>query len=353
MMNKNQQETRKRLGDIISDGFKLFISNYAKIIIPFLLFLIISIFLKVFLLSNLILESQRLTADANAILNEYMEAGTMPSEAEYERVLSSFLFSYAVLFLESMIGAVFTVIAMGSVSFYLLKRYKGEEADFWEEFKNTFRNKNLIFLILLLGIGVSFGFILLLVPGIIIFIYYILYVFTFHNEEEKGQISRASSLSKVSGAKTKILGLFIISVFITYPISFIIDIFMDLFPPVNSYTMLFLYTLIQSLPNILLGPLFICLLTPLFTHLQAKKEFQYQSGWQSSQQQQYQQTGPYQSPYRTQSQRAPSQTEEATGPIQGQNQTKKGYYCPYCGHYVRIPKKFCPNCGESLDPLNE
>ncbi|MFW9971220.1 MAG: S8 family serine peptidase [Candidatus Odinarchaeota archaeon] len=25
------------------------------------------------------------------------------------------------------------------------------------------------------------------------------------------------------------------------------------------------------------------------------------------------------------------------------------FYCPFCGHSIKVPKKFCPNCGESLE----
>jgi len=26
-----------------------------------------------------------------------------------------------------------------------------------------------------------------------------------------------------------------------------------------------------------------------------------------------------------------------------------GMYCPFCGALIKTPKKFCPNCGESLE----
>lgn len=38
---------------------------------------------------------------------------------------------------------------------------------------------------------------------------------------------------------------------------------------------------------------------------------------------------------------------ERTIPLHGLDQGK-GIYCPFCGHHIREPKKFCPNCGESL-----
>ncbi|MGV9174205.1 MAG: zinc ribbon domain-containing protein, partial [Promethearchaeia archaeon] len=71
--------------------------------------------------------------------------------------------------------------------------------------------------------------------------------------------------------------------------------------------------------------------------------------WQSSQQADYKQPGPYSSPYQAEGE----QRQVSEQQIPSQDKSKKGYYCPYCGHYVRIPKKFCPNCGESLDPLND
>jgi hypothetical protein len=27
----------------------------------------------------------------------------------------------------------------------------------------------------------------------------------------------------------------------------------------------------------------------------------------------------------------------------------RAFYCPFCGYYIKIPKKFCPSCGKSLE----
>ncbi|MFX1309100.1 MAG: zinc ribbon domain-containing protein [Promethearchaeota archaeon] len=30
------------------------------------------------------------------------------------------------------------------------------------------------------------------------------------------------------------------------------------------------------------------------------------------------------------------------------SQLGPAFYCPFCGEFIKTPKKFCPHCGESL-----
>ncbi|MGV9174282.1 MAG: hypothetical protein ACOC35_17170, partial [Promethearchaeia archaeon] len=284
MMNNKRQQANKSFGNIISDGFRLFISNYAKIIIPFFIFLSISSILKNTLLYDLQVQVNVLTDELMGIYDDLLGSSDFQvSEAQYDKMMSYIVLNSLLTFLNSLIGLIFTVIAMASVSNYLLKRYNGEETDFWKEFKATFQNKNLISLVLLLAAGLSVGAVLFYIPSIIIYLFYIFSIFTFHNEEQDGQLSRAKSISKVSSAKTRLIGLFILTTIITEIVNSVVFIFSDFLPATSSFGVFILYNWLFDLPSILLGPLLISFLTPLYSHLRSKKEFQYQSRWQSSQ----------------------------------------------------------------------
>ncbi|MFO8020063.1 MAG: zinc ribbon domain-containing protein [Promethearchaeia archaeon] len=353
MINNKQQKGTKSFGDILSDGFQLFISNYVKIIIPFLIFLVTSSILKVILLYDLSAQVTQLTNEMVDVYEGLLGSNELQfTEAQYDKMTSYLLLSSALTFFNSLILLLFLISAMASVSNYLVKKYNGEETDFWTEFKNTFRNRRLIYVILLFAIGMSIGAVLFYIPNVVIYLYFIFYLFTFHGDQGR-QINKAKSLSKVSGAKTRLIGLFLIVVIIDYVANFSISFLSDLFPASGSLGMVIFLNVLMDLPSILLGPLLISLLTPLYSNLKIKKEIQSQSRWQSPQQERYEQPTPYESPYRDQSKGTQTQPQEPKKTIQEQDQTKKGYYCPFCGYYVRVPKKYCPNCGESLDPLNE
>ena len=108
--------------------------------------------------------------------------------------------------------------------------------------------------------------------------------------------------------------------------------------------MLILYNILYSIVDIILAPLFICLLTVLFSSLKAKKDLgvQFQQAYQPSR-------DIYQESYRILRQEPyrDIETEETTSiPEIG---IKNRLYCPYCGTLIKTPKKFCSNCGESLE----
>ena len=44
-----------------------------------------------------------------------------------------------------------------------------------------------------------------------------------------------------------------------------------------------------------------------------------------------------------------SPSSNAEGEEMGEGDTKKGFYCPFCGFYMSTKLKFCGNCGEPLD----
>ncbi|MFX1259632.1 MAG: hypothetical protein ACFFAN_17395, partial [Promethearchaeota archaeon] len=167
----------KSFGNILSDGFNLFAKTYWKLILPLALFQIISIVLRAFLLSDL----YWLSFKDDSLLS-----------------LTIFLCYFT---LDTLIGVIFNMIAMSSVSSYVYKRYtQNDKPDFVKEFKKSF-NKRLILVILILGIimGLALSPFVLFFPGIIIFGFYIFLIYTYNMDDTKeNPISAAQKIAKGS-----------------------------------------------------------------------------------------------------------------------------------------------------------
>ena len=334
MSRESQELTRiakKSYGESISDGFRLFGKNWSKIIIPLTLFYVIYLLLKTFLLADLNWQGY--------VFGDIL--GTMdPSnltEADVAQLLSFLLIGLIAISIDSIIYSLFTALAMSSVSIYLYKKYLNLDTDFVQDIKKSFNSK-LFVVLAILGLGFPLGLWFLLIPGITILGLYICSVFTYQFENIEKPLKQARKITK--GAFWKIIGVFVISSLIIRVISMIYGFFLNLVwhvdaptlaswynPASRRYDMLFLNELLNNLVTIILGPLFICLLTTLFTSLKVKFDLGYQRGY-------------YQVPtesYRTE--QVQVQPEHADS----------GLYCPVCGYHMGTKFKFCPNCGESLD----
>jgi ribosomal protein L33 len=335
MSRESQELTRiakKSYGESISDGFRLFGKNWSRIIVPLTLFYVIYLFLKIFLLADL--NWQRNVLGENII-------GTIdPSnltEADIAQLMNFLLFGLSIIFIDSIINSLFIVLAMSSVSIYLYKKYLNLDTDFVQDIKKSYNSK-LFVVLAILGLGVPLGFWFLLIPGFTIFGLYICSVFTYQFENIEKPLKQARLITK--GAFWKIIGVLVISSLIIRVISMIFGLFLNLVwqvdaitlaswynPATRRYDMLFLNELLNNLVSIILGPLFICLLTTLFTSLKVRFDLGYRRGY-------------FQVPtelYRTE--QVQVQPERA----------ESGLYCPVCGHHMEFKFKFCPNCGESLD----
>ena len=320
MSRESQELTRiakKSYGQSISDGFRLFGKNWSKIIGPFTLFYVMYLLLKIFLLADL--NWQVNVLERNII-------GTIdPSnltEADVAPLINFFLIALSVIFIDSIIYTFFTALAMSSVSLYLYKKYLNLGTDFVQDIKKSYNSK-LFVVLAILGLGVPFGLWFLLIPGIIIFGLYICSVFTYQFENIEKPIKQARVITK--GAFWKIIGVFVISSLIISVIRAIFGLFLNLVwhvdaftlaswynPTSRRYDMLFLNELLNNLVSIILGPLFICLLTTLFTSLKVRFDLGYRRGYY-------------------------------------QVHTDSGLYCTACGYHIGVKFNFCPNCGESLD----
>ncbi|MFX1427451.1 MAG: zinc ribbon domain-containing protein, partial [Promethearchaeota archaeon] len=222
---------------------------------------------------------------------------------------------------------------------------------FRDSFKSAF-NKKIFLVILLIGVCLPIGFFMLFIPAIIIFGFFIFSVFTYNMKGVDKPISEARRISK--GNFWKILITFVINVIIIYGVRFVYVSIFDLFlspssdlynswlsPDTRNYVMIILYQILRSLIDILLAPLFICLLTSLFASSKAKKDLGYE----------------YQLKYQSEGTEFIPLLRTSNVPYQeiqpDKQHVEEKFYCPFCGYEIKIPKKFCPECGESFSFLNE
>jgi len=335
MSRESQELTRiaeKSYGESISDGFRLFGKNWAKIIVPLTLFYVIYLLLKIFLLADLNWQVSVLGENIIGTIDP-----SNPTEADIPQLINFLLFGLSVIFIDSIINTLFTALAMSTVSIYLYKKYLNLDADFVQDIKKSYNSK-LFVVLAILGLGVPLGFWFLLIPGFIIFGLYICSVFTYQFENIEKPLKQARLITK--GAFWKIVGVLVICSLIIRTISVIFGWFLNLVwhvdaptlaswynPASRRYDMLFLNELLNNLVTIILGPLFICLLTTLFASLKVRFDLGYRRGY-------YQVLA---EPHRTE--QVQNQPEHADS----------GLYCPVCGYHMGFKSKFCPNCGESLD----
>jgi hypothetical protein len=328
-----------RLSDVISNGFTLFFQNYGKIILPLATFQVILILLDVLLLTDLRWHIDTLGLSVSEIMEKFIDNITL-TESEWNTFATFLLLNILLWFLQNLIGAIIITIAMCSVSAYLFNTYTGREINYKNSIKSAF-NKKLFLVILIIGICIPVGAIIFFVPAILIFGFFIFLVFTYNMEEVENPISEARRISK--GSFFKILGIFILNYIFIAIISFIYNLGIDILlnpssdtfiynynlwfaPNTRNYGLIILYQILISIIDIILAPLFICLLTALFASLKTRKDIGFS----------------YQQP-RYVSREIPSQ----------QQQQEEKFYCPFCGHGMKVPKRFCSNCGEEFSFMNE
>jgi hypothetical protein len=357
-MEKNTQKlihlANKSFTEIISDGFKLFIQSYKTLIVPLALFQILLIVSNIFLLTDFTWYINSLGVSIDEILNNFIENTTV-SESELNALINFLLLELVLLFLQNLIGAVVITIAMCSVSNYIYKRYMKEDISFSQSLKSAF-NRKMFLVILIIGFFLPLGSLLLFIPAIIIFGFFIFMVFTYNMEGDKKPISEARAIAK--GSFWKIVGVFIVNVILILIINSIVTSIIDFFlineytaPVINSwydpltrnFGMIILYNILYNIVEIIFAPLFICLLTVLFSSLKAKKDLkiQYQQGY-------YPERELYQESYKILRQEPYDLTESEKS--LGIKQEGR-FYCPFCGVIIDSPKKFCPRCGENLPSM--
>ena len=320
---------------LLTDGFRLFGKNWIKIIIPISLFYVISLFIRIVLLVNANWDLILLEAIVNPLAN--VDPSTL-TESQLNVMLTYIYSTWGIDTLNFIIGNLFTTLGLCSVSMYLYKDYLGEKTSLTESMKGAF-NRKMIAVLLILALAIPLGNFMLVIPAIVIFGFYIFSIYTYQLDNNEMSIKEAKILSK--RAFWKIIGTFLVSGLITLTLTIFNQMLIEIMFPVSYSTLvsfydpanlrfdlIFVYTLMNNIAFILFEPLFICLLTPLFIHMKARKKLGYG----------YQRENNYQRVYKP-----PSQPEYV----------EDGVYCPFCGQHLDFKLKFCPSCGESIDFLTK
>ncbi len=358
---ENKQENRdkhvlaeKKITDIIFEGLYLFSKNYGKIILPFMIFLTLSNFLIILCSSQLEWYVNTLYIEIEPLLVKFFEMNTETlTETDLFMILGFELISLLLEFLQGFIGAFFTTLSMILVSSYLYKKYTRND-----EINETIINKKMILALLLIGCAVPFGyFMIFIIPGIILFCFFIFIIFTYNLKGVENPVKEARLIAK--GSMLKIVIVFSFCVLITLLVNSLYQNILNMIWPVDkplydlwldpynrNYGMLFLYNLTRDVVGILLAPLFISLLTVLFASSKARKDLgltnrnYYPQSLRQTRYPHYYRESRY-----SQDESDPARTQKVIN-------RDEGYFCPFCGERIGTIKKFCPNCGESLKGLN-
>jgi hypothetical protein len=332
---KVERFTNKRFSEVLSAGFSFFGKNWAKLLLPFVSFLIISIILRNLLIVDLNWQNIILSSDLNLILQK--------DPAEITQMDLSIMMEYLSItliigFLDGLIRTMFGVFSMCLFSAYIYKKFIGESPNMLTEVKAAF-NKKMIIVLLLLGLGVSLGAVLIYIPSIIIIGFYSFLIFTYSSRSIENPIKKARNIAR--GSFWKIFGIFFISNLILWGANFIYHLIIDNFliisqstynswfnPASRNFGMIFLYNFLNEIMELLLSPLFVCLLCSLYVNLSFRDNYSY-SILQRNTQYTYE-----------------KEAQIPQGKID--KSAMKGLYCPFCGNYMTQRKQFCPNCGEKL-----
>lgn len=344
-MSEDNQDLRRfanlRFSQLLSDGFRLFAKNWFKIVLPFALLLVISVIISNLLVVELNWQYYNMTPIVDAINQKDPMTIT---NADLNILVEYLVLTYVINLVTSVSGSIFTALAMSITGIQLYSYYTNNIGK--EKFK-VILDKKILIIILIFGIFVPLGTLLLFIPSIIILGYYVFIFFTYREKNVENPLKVARNLSR--GTFWKIIGLFIISSIIISILNIFYQFIMGFFwnfnnstiiswfdPTTRNYPMIILDDLIYfQFIGIIFSPLFICLLTPFYTSLKARKQlgFNYHKG-SIAMQQSYTQIS------------ASSKIEEEE---MSKTDSNQGFYCPFCGFYMSTKLKFCGNCGEPLE----
>ncbi|MHA1669420.1 MAG: hypothetical protein ACTSV5_02455 [Promethearchaeota archaeon] len=325
----------KTFSELLKDGFGLFVKNWTNVIIPISFFYITSLLIRILVLANANWDLILLEAIVAPLA--YLDPFNL-TETQLNSMIRYVYTSWGIDTLNFIIGALFTTLGLCSVSKYLYKKYLRETPSLAQSMKGAF-NRKIIGVIIILALLIPLGNFMLVIPAIVIFGFYIFSIYTYQLNNNEKAIKEAKNLSK--GSFWKIIGTFLISILIIFTVTLFYHTILDLIFPVSYSTLvswydpanrrfdlIFIYTLINNVVPILFEPLFICLLTPLFSHMKARKFLGYGN----------------QREYHHQRVYTPSTQPEYV---------ENGIYCPFCGQHMDFKLKFCPSCGESIDFLTK
>jgi hypothetical protein len=342
-MSDDYQDLRRfanlRFSQLLKDGFRLFAKSWLRLILVFALLLLISIIIGDLLIIDLNWRYYQIAPLVEAI------DSTSMTQSDMNLITESFILSYLIPLIPSILGAIFTALAMGITAIRLYREYKGHNGKLIEGLKSSF-NKNILIILILFGLIVPLGAILVYIPSIIILGFYVLIFFTYRDTSIESPLKEARNFSR--GNFWKIIGIFFISALIPYSLNIIYQSIFGIFlnfdtatviswynPATRNYLMIFFADIFYyQLMSIIFSPLFICLLTPLYTSLKARKQLGYS----------YQKDSYTMQQHYTELSTSSTETQEDLYPHKDED-----FFCPFCGFHMPKKIKYCPNCGESLD----
>ncbi len=349
-----QEYFNKSYSDSIADGFSLFKKTYFKILPIFVLISIIFI-----IISSLVMTypNWQLLETSNALLNYMDNLDPDPlnwtDDQMYELLnltLIYFLFFISTLVLNLFFSNFSQFLAFGIVGGYLYKTYLKQEVNSAEEFKRSMKIEILL-IPLLFALLISLGFLLLFIPALIIYIFFIFSPVMHSIESEEKLMCIKASRRYSKNNLWRIIGILFINLIIVGGISWIYNLILSLtipaafYPTNGNYLMIILYNLIDNIVYILLSPLLSCLLITLLVY--SKKQMYSRDSrlqyYQRTPQQQIPLPSP--TPYEIPRQLVPKpqiqpEITDSESPI----------FCPYCGFSMErhFNVRFCPNCGEKV-----
>lgn len=347
----------KSYSDSITDGFSLFKKSYFKILPIFVLISIIF-----YIISNLVL------IDPNwQLLELNLQLDQMLANIDYETAsleemqeIMNFMLpilglSFLLLSADLFFSNLPQFLAFGIVGGYLYKIYLKQEVNSAEEFKRSMKIEILL-IPLLFALLTSLGLLLLFIPALIIYVFYIFSPVMHSIESEEKLMCFKVSRRYSKKNFWRIIGLWFINLIITGIISFIFSIILDLIipaaeynaafhPATRNYLMIIIYTLIYNITNILLSPLLSCLLITLLVY--SKKQMYSRD----SRLQYYQRTPQQQIPLPSSTPYEIPKQPVLKPQIQPEiTDSESPIFCPYCGFSMErhFNFRFCPSCGEKI-----
>lgn len=347
-----QEYFNKSYSDSIADGFSLFKKTYFKILPIFVLILIIFLIIS----SLVMIDPNRQLLELNLQLNQMLENidYETASVEELQEIINFMLpilgFSFLLLSAEIFFSNFPQFLAFGIVGGYLYKTYLKQEVNSAEEFKRSMKIEILL-IPLLFALLISLGFLLLFIPALIIYIFFIFSPVMHSIESEEKLMCIKASRRYSKNNLWRIIGILFINLIIVGGISWIYNLILSLtipaafYPTNGNYLMIILYNLIDNIVYILLSPLLSCLLITLLVYSK-KQMYSRDSRLQYYQRTPQQQIPlPSSTPYEIPRQLVPKpqiqpEITDSESPI----------FCPYCGFSMErhVKFKFCPSCGEKI-----
>ncbi len=352
-----QEYFNKSYSDSITDGFSLFKKTYFKILPIFVLISIIFHIISSLVMTDPNLQLMELNLQLNQMF-ENIDYETASIE-ELQEIINFMLpilgFSFLLLSAELFFSNFSQFLAFGIVGGYLYKTYLKQEVNSAEEFKRSMKIEILL-IPLLFALLISLGLLLLFIPALIIYIFFIFSPVMHSIESEEKLMCIKASRRYSKNNFWRIFGVIIISSLISIIISWIYPSILYLIIPATEYNaalnlatrnylMIIIYTLIDNIANILLSPLLSCLLITLLVYSK-KQMYSRDSRLQYYQRIPQQQIPlPSSTPYEIPRQPVPKpqiqpEITDSESPI----------FCPYCGFSMErhFTFRFCPNCGEKI-----